>query len=100
MRDKNGQFTKGNTGRPKGAKGRIPSEIREKLEDILNKTTDEVLNDLQTLSPKDRVRAYTELLKYVVAVKKDIEITDTNAEYIQQFMDIPENKLRELYGLE
>ena len=98
-RDNKGRFTEGNKGRPKGAKGKIPSEIRAILENVLYDHSANIHEDLMKLSPKDRVRAYTELLKYVLPAKKNVEVSEPAPEHIQRILDMNESDLKKIYGI-
>jgi vacuolar-type H+-ATPase subunit E/Vma4 len=59
---------KGNTnnlnGRPKGSKNKVTRELRELITDFLEANFEKVSRDLLKLRPKDRVKAFTELLQY------------------------------------
>lgn len=82
-------------GRKKGTPNKITAEIRSKLEDILNEQTDTIKEDIMKLSPKDRVRAYTELLKYAIPTKKDIEIQDNTPETLRQFLELNDDDIKQ-----
>jgi hypothetical protein len=85
-------------GRKKGTPNKMTANIRTKLEEILEGQTDTIEADLKELSPKDRVRAYTELLKYVLPVKKDIEVSNPWGA-LQSFLDIPDEQIKNNYDL-
>ena len=67
MRKHNGQFGRGNSGRPKGTPNKATSERKAKLNAILQKIEDEHLDsDLGKLSSRDRVKLYADLLEYTI----------------------------------
>ena len=53
-------------GRPKGTKNKIGAQLREILRDFMEENFDKIREDFHTLSPRDRVKVYAELLPYVV----------------------------------
>lgn len=92
-------FTKGDkninrNGRKKGTPNKVTTEIRTKIEALIYEQTENINEDLMKLTPKDRVRAYTELLKYVIPTKKDIEVKDNTPETLQRFLELDENEIR------
>ena len=81
-------------GRKKGTPNKVTTEIRTKIEALIYEHTENINEDLMKLTPKDRVRAYTELLKYVIPTKKDIEVKDNTPETLQRFLELDENEIR------
>ena len=51
-------------GRKKGTPNKDTRKLRERVDALLDDNWDEVLEDLQELSPKERVDAYLKLLEY------------------------------------
>jgi hypothetical protein len=87
-----GQIKRG--GRKKGTPNKVTTEIRSKIEDILHEQTDTIKEDLMKLSPKDRVRAYTELLKYVIPTRRDVEVTDNTPDSLQKFLELNDDDIK------
>jgi len=61
------KFQKGNSGNPAGRPKSIregQNEIREMLFNFMKANFNEVFTDLDTLSPKDRIRFYIQMLKH------------------------------------
>jgi hypothetical protein len=71
------KFKKGNKlgGRKKGSKNKATTEIRERFRVLLDNNLDTLQDDLNSLEPKDRVRALLDLSQYVVSKLKSTEIT-------------------------
>ena len=61
-------FVKGMTGnpegRPKGAQNKINRLLRETIGDFLADNFSKVVEDFETLQPKDRAKLYCDLLQY------------------------------------
>lgn len=64
-RDENGKFKPGHGGRPKGAKNKFTREVKERIEDILERLDDFLGNDLEKMKPADRVRLWADLQEYI-----------------------------------
>jgi hypothetical protein len=71
------KFTKGNKlgGRKKGSKNKTTSEIREQFKLLLDANLDRIQSDLDQLEPKDRIKAFMDLARFVVPTLKSTEIT-------------------------
>ena len=51
-------------GRPVGSQNKINADLRQSINDFLQKNFVEVEKDMQTLQPKDRIKLYIDLLSY------------------------------------
>lgn len=64
------KFIKGQTGnptgRPKGAKNKVSKGLREAMTDFLNSEFVKLEKDFPLLSPRDRMKFFTDLLPYVM----------------------------------
>jgi len=65
-RNKKGQFTKGNAGRPKGSKNKSTTEIREAFQHFINNNLDKMQEDINSLDPKDRLEVILKISKFVL----------------------------------
>jgi hypothetical protein len=74
MRNSKGQFVKGNTGRPKGAKDKATKEVRERFQMILDDNIGQLQNDLNKLKPNERVKLVLELAQYCLPKLKSTEM--------------------------
>ena len=59
-------MTNNATGRPKGTKNRISNDLRQSISDFLNLNFSTIKSDFEELTPKDRVKFYTDLLQFAV----------------------------------
>ena len=61
-----GKFEKGNPGKPKGAKNKVTSELREKFEQLLETVTvEKMAEDLLELKPAERLNVIMSLAEYI-----------------------------------
>jgi hypothetical protein len=58
-------FKPGQGGRKKGAKNKFTTAITERIEDVLTKLDETLLQDLESLTPAKRVEAFLQLQEYV-----------------------------------
>jgi len=65
MKKTDTKFKIGNPGRPKGAKNKITTEVKERIEWVLNLLDDTLTDDLESLKAVDRVRLWIDLQEYV-----------------------------------
>ena len=67
-RTKTGQFAKGHKGlKPKGAVNKSTSEMKERLQKLMDSYDEEqMIADLESLKPPDRLKIMTGLLEYVL----------------------------------
>ncbi len=61
-------FIKGNSGnpngRPIGSTNKASGQLRQAINDFLEMNFNKIQKDILTLQPKERVKAYTDLLQY------------------------------------
>jgi len=76
MRDNNGKFTKGNSGRPKGSKNKDISTFKAALKTGLIERLGDFfkLLDSEKLPEKDRINAYLKALEFVMPKQQKIEL--------------------------
>ncbi|WP_045689420.1 hypothetical protein [Hymenobacter sp. AT01-02] len=58
-------FQPGEGGRKKGAKNKFTTALVERIEDVLSKLDETLLEDIEKLSPAKRVEAFLQLQEYV-----------------------------------
>jgi vacuolar-type H+-ATPase subunit E/Vma4 len=61
-----GKFEKGNPGKPKGAKNKVNSQMRELIQQLFDDNFDKVQEDLEALEAKDRLKFLSDLLPYLL----------------------------------
>ena len=65
VRNEKGQYAKGHQGKPKGARNKITSEQKERVEKVLS-LLDETLEDsIRKLKPKDQVDLWMNLQEFI-----------------------------------
>ena len=71
-------FNKGKSGnpkgRPRGAKGKAPSALIDRVRLLIEANFDKLQNDLEALPPAERVRAIIKLLDYVLPKRSNIDV--------------------------
>ncbi len=53
-------------GRPKGARGKTPEQIRNMVKAFITDHWDEVETDFQLMEPKDKLNDFNNLLKHIL----------------------------------
>ncbi|MDO6439756.1 hypothetical protein Q4534_20180 [Cyclobacterium sp. 1_MG-2023] len=61
-----GKFEKGNPGRPKGAKNKINTQMRDLIQSLFDNNYQTIQEDLEALEPKDRLKFLSDLLPYLL----------------------------------
>lgn len=73
-------FEKGHTrigGRKKGTPNAVTANVQKGIAEIVNGNLDKLREDLEKMTPKERVDAIAKLLPYVVPRKVEADITET-----------------------
>lgn len=63
------------TGRPKGSSNKATSKVREAYTQLLEDNLEQLTADFKELEPKDRIKLFLDLSKYVVPQLKQTELT-------------------------
>lgn len=74
-RDINGEFVKGNAGRPKGSPNKVTAVIRKSLTELIEYNLSKVQEDIDQLKPRERVRVIVDLLQYAVPKYQAVQFT-------------------------
>ena len=95
------KFQPGNPGKPKGAKNKRTVRLRNTIEDFLSDNFGKVQEDFLKLTPKDRLHAYCDLLKYGLPtapnITMNIDFEDLSQEQVEQIIEaLPDKKLDKL----
>ena len=70
-------FEKGHTqatGRPKGSSNKATSKVRNAYTDLLEGNLEQLKEDFKELEPKDRIKLFLDLSKYVIPQLKQSEV--------------------------
>jgi len=77
-------FKKGRSGNPKGrppgTKDKAGKELRDRVRVLLENQFDRIVEDLESLEPRDRVNAWLKLLEYSIPKLQRSEIIQEPAE--------------------
>ena len=83
MRNSDGTFAEGNTGRKAGSLNRATKDIRDAFSLLIENNIDTLQKDLDSLEPKERVKLLLDMAQFVVPklrsvdLKSDVEETIT-----------------------
>ena len=72
IRDEKGRFQSGNPGRKTGARNRTKKDLEALVKALVEGNMSQIKRDLKNLKPRERVRAITELMKYCIPQKRDV----------------------------
>lgn len=91
------KFQKGQSGnpagRPKGSSNKDVKELRERISQLLDSQFDQVVEDLAHLDPKDRIKAYTDLIEYALPKLSRTDITSGGEKIGNPFSDWSEEEI-------
>lgn len=76
-------FEKGHnkaTGRPKGSSNKATSKVRDSFTKLLEDNLEQLKDDFKELEPKDRIKLFLDLSKYVVPQLKQTDVTTKGKE--------------------
>lgn len=72
-RDEKGRFKPGHTVTRKDSPNRAKKSLEEAVFNLVEGNMALVTKDLKKLKPKDRIRAITDLMKYVLPAKRSVD---------------------------
>ena len=61
-------------GRPKGSSNKATSKVRESFTSLLEDNLEQLKEDFKELEPKDRIKLFLDLSKYVIPQLKQTEV--------------------------
>lgn len=92
-------FTQNNTlgrGRKVGSQNKTTISIKQNFQKLIEDNLELLDSDLKALTPKDRIRAITELAKFVVPTMKQVEAEVTSVNDLTWLDRFSENDLQKL----
>jgi hypothetical protein len=92
-------FTQNNTlgrGRKVGSQNKTTISIKQNFQKLIEDNLELLDSDLKALTPKDRIRAVTELAKFVVPTMKQVEAEVTSVNDLTWLDQFSENDLQKL----
>lgn len=79
------------SGKPKGANNKLGLPLREKISDFLETNFEKIIEDFQTLQPRERAKLFIDLLQYSLprlqAVSNDISFEKLNDEQLDYLLE-------------
>lgn len=88
------RFEKGNIGKPKGAKNKVTSDLREWLKSFIDSKRGQLERDFKTLTPRERIIMFEKLLKYTLPVLSATSLTTDFNQLSEENLDNIINELK------
>ena len=82
MRNSDGTFAEGNTGRKAGTPNKATTEIKEAFQMLLEDNLPTLKRDISSLEPKERVKFMLDLASFIIPKMKAIDVKSENTETI------------------
>jgi hypothetical protein len=82
MRNSDGTFAEGNTGRKAGSLNRATKDIRDAFTLLIENNIDTLQEDLNELEPKDRIKLLLNLSNFIIPKMKSVDLKADKAETI------------------
>ncbi len=67
-------------GRPKGAKNKVPYNLREKINEFLSDNFETIKKDFEKLEPKDKIKFYLDFLNYTLPKFQGVKVESQKTE--------------------
>ena len=82
MRNSDGTFAEGNTGRKAGTPNKATTEIKEAFQMLLEDNLPTLQRDISSLEPKERVKFMLELASFIIPKMKSVDLKEDKTETI------------------
>ena len=76
MRNSDGTFAEGNTGRKAGTPNKATTEIKEAFQMLLEDNLPTLKRDISSLEPKERVKFMLDLASFIIPKMKSVDLKD------------------------
>jgi len=82
MRNSDGTFAEGNTGRKAGSLNRATKDIRDAFSLLIENNIDTLQKDLDSLEPKERVKLLLGMAQFVVPKLRSVDLKTDEEEIV------------------
>ena len=82
MRNSDGTFAEGNTGRKAGSLNRATKDIRDAFSLLIENNIDTLQKDLDSLEPKQRVKLLLDMAQFVVPKLRNVDLKTDEKEIV------------------
>ena len=82
MRNSDGTFAEGNTGRKAGTPNKATTEIKEAFQMLLEDNLPTLKRDISSLEPKERVKFILDLASFIIPKMKSVDLKEDKTETI------------------
>jgi hypothetical protein len=82
MRNSDGTFAEGNTGRKAGTPNKTTTEIKEAFQMLLEDNLPTLQRDISSLEPKERVKFMLDLASFIIPKMKSVDLKSIDTEVI------------------
>ena len=87
MRNSDGTFAEGNTGRAKGIPNKTTTEIKEAFQMLLEDNLPTLQRDISSLEPKERVKFMLDLASFIIPKMKSVDLKDKKETILIDFSE-------------
>ena len=74
-------------GRPAGSKNKATGQLRNVITDFLENRFEGIVNDFESLEPKDRIKVFTDLLQYGLPKLQAVNVTNDIEKQLEALND-------------
>ena len=100
MPDNKGRFQKGEGGRLKGSQNKATTQLRTNVQKLLEDQYEKIVEDIEFLSPKERIDVWCKLLEYALPKLNRTEIAEPPTDLEQLMTLTPEERQARIIELQ